>query len=284
MQHDLPVLFSDPFNLENELPDELLGGSGTQGSVANGPCPPAATPNSSLVQSQLQSPFSNSVGGSTAMPAPSQLINPAPARPSSVQPHKQLTQLLQSGRSSPKYSGNTPSPGNAGIGSPHPSRQVSQPQPSPASNSMQSPNAGSLIGNIKSPVNASTGPPASANRTPGNMRTTPSPRVLSSLAMSSSINSPQVHTSMQSTSGFTRSLPPNPQGQVNIPNQTMGGVPQHMMANGPVQQPQMQMIQQQNMGSMQGMQTNMNNITGMQGTGNYNRNINSSVMVIFFLL
>ena len=261
--------------MENELPDELLGETDNQGTVSNGPCPTMPAPKP-LVQSQLQSPYSNSVGGNAAMPAPQQIINPSSRQQPG--PPKHLTQLLQSGRSSPKYPGNTPSPGNAGIGSPHPSRQVSQPQPSPASNSMQSPNAGSLIGNIKSPVNASAGTSVSVNRTPGNMRTTPSPRVLSSLAMSSSINSPLVHTSMQNAVGFTRNIPPAPQNQANVSNQTMGGVvPQHMASNGPVQ-PQMQILPQQNVGNMQGMQPNLNNMPGMQG--NFNRSVNSSTVMV----
>ena len=83
---------------------------------------------------------------------------------------------------------------------------------------------------------------------------------------------------MQNAGGFTRSMPPTQQSQVNMPNQTMSGVggPQHIVTNGPVQQ-QMQIMPQQNIGSMQGMQSNISNMTAMQG--NF-RNINSSVMVI----
>ena len=274
------LFVSDIFNLEDQLPEELLGGPDPQGAIANGPCPPTAVNVSkSIVQSQLQS-FTNSVGGAASMPAPSQLMNPNPSRPPS-QPHKQLTQLLQSDRNSPKYPSNMPSPGNAGIGSPHPSRQPTQPQPSPASNSMQSPNAGSLIGNIKSPVNASTGNPVPVSRTPGNMRTTPSPRVLSSLAMSSSVNSPLVHTSMQNAGGFTRNLPSVPQNQT-ISNPNMVGVTsqQHVGSNGPVQ-PQMQVLQQ-NMGGMRGVPSNMNNISGMQR--NFTGTLNSSSVVVSKIL
>ena len=252
--------FLDIFSLENELPEELLGGGDPQGTVSNGPCPTAVNIQKPIVQSQLQSPFSSTGGGGNNIPVPSQLISQTP-RPPSVQSHKQITQLLQSDRNSPKYSTNAPSPGSAAIGSPHPSRQATQPQPSPASNSMQSPNAGNIIANIKSPVSVTAGP---VSRTPGSMRTTPSPRVLSS-----SINSPLVHTSLQSSIAFTRNMPNTP---------LMSGiVQQHITSNGPVQ-PQLQILQQ-NLSQSAGIPSNLNNVGGMQG--GFVRNVNPSSMVIF---
>ena len=267
--------FLDIFKLENELPEELLGGTDTQNNISNGPSIPSgvAAPKS-MVQSQLHSPFSNSVG--VSIPTHNQLISPTSItptpRPPSVQSHKQISQLLQPGRNSPKYSGNTSSPGNAGVGSPHPSRQPSQPLPSPATN-LQSPNAGSIIGNIKSPVSASTA--VLISRASGNNRTTPSPRGFSSLAMSSSINTPS--HSLQGNTMLGRNV------HSSGLNQPVG---QHHVATNGTIQPQVQLVQQNvqqnHSGLSPAMPSNMSNISGL--SGNYSRNTNSSGMVVAILL
>ncbi|CAK8683675.1 unnamed protein product [Clavelina lepadiformis] len=259
---------SDIFmELEQELPEELLCGvpSSMSSTMSNGTLVSSAgsAPTSSV--SSQSAPLSTNAVSSSIMPAPSQLAT-QPSHPTNVQPqNKQLAQLLQSGRNSPKYSSSTPSPGNAGTNSPHAQRQ---PLPSPASISMQSPTAAANINNIRSPGNSAM--PTPMARPGGNMRTTPSPRVQPSLAMSSAVNSPLINTCMVATPVFNRNIS-TPQ-QINQPNGLNQTLPSQTVqqggpiTNGPIPRPQMPV---QNLNVMQqpggmslassGMQANFRN-------------------------
>lgn len=221
--HFLYSLFVDAFNLEEALPDELrIYGSALAPSSADSPSlVPAGNLATVLPKSQSQVPLPSGSADSVRMPAPSSQI------PSAQASHKQLSQLLSqpSDRNSPNFPAGIPSPSNVASNSPHPARNTPQPQPSPVSislSSMQSPTTGTNI-NIKSPINSSIN--ATMSRPTGNLRTTPSPRVQSSLSSSPATNSSMMNSS---ATNLNRNVPAAM--QFNQANQTSAIGQQHNTA------------------------------------------------------